>query len=74
MSYKDLKSFQSATIIYDLTVEFCKRYINKASRTTDQMGQAARSGKQNIAEGSSERSKKSDGVIARSLRRGNLEW
>jgi four helix bundle suffix protein len=60
MSYKDLKSFQSATIVYDLTVEFCKRYINKTSRTTDQMVQAARSGKQNIAEGSSERSKKSE--------------
>jgi len=60
VSYKDLKSYQSAIIIYDLTVEFCKRYINKASRTTDQMVQAARSGKQNIAEGSSERSKKSE--------------
>lgn len=60
MSYKDLKSYQSATIIYDLTVEFCKRYVNKTSRTIDQMVQAARSGKQNIVEGSSERSKKSE--------------
>lgn len=55
MSYKDLKSFQQATIVYDITVEFCKRYISPTSRTADQMTQAARSGKQNIAEGSSER-------------------
>lgn len=51
MSYKELKSFQQATIIYDFTVEFCKRYVDVKSRTTDQMVQAARSGKQNIAEG-----------------------
>jgi len=64
MSYKDLKSYQQATIIYDFTVEFCKRYIkpankidltDKSYRTADQMEQAARSGKQNIVEGSSER-------------------
>ena len=52
MSYKDLKSYQGATIIYDFTVEFCRRYIDKKSRTVDQMVQAARSGKQNIVEGS----------------------
>ncbi len=52
MSYKDLKSFQQATIAFDFTVEFCKRYIDKRSRTHDQMTQAGRSGKQNIAEGS----------------------
>lgn len=52
MSYTELKSYQQATIIYDFTVEFCKRYIARYSRTTDQMTQAARSGKQNIAEGS----------------------
>lgn len=40
-----------ATIIYDLTVKFCNRLIDKKSRTHDQMVQAARSGKQNIAEG-----------------------
>jgi len=61
MSYRDLKSYQQATIIYDFTVEFCDRYIDKKSRTTDQMVQAARSGKQNIVEGSTERtSKKSE--------------
>lgn len=52
MSYRDLKSYQQATIIYDFTVEFCKKYINFKSRTIDQMTQAARSGKQNIVEGS----------------------
>lgn len=50
--YRDLKSFQVSTIIYDLTVEFCKKFIDYKSRTNDQMVQAARSGRQNIAEGS----------------------
>ncbi len=50
--YRDLKSFQIAQLIYDLTVRFCDRYIDHKSRTTDQMVQAARSGTQNIAEGS----------------------
>jgi four helix bundle suffix protein len=49
--YRKLKSYQTAEIIYDLTVIFCDRYISKKSRTHDQMVQAARSGKQNIAEG-----------------------
>jgi four helix bundle suffix protein len=61
MSYRDLKTYQMATIIYDFTVEFCDAFIDKRSRTHDQMVQAARSGKQNIVEGSSERtSKKSE--------------
>lgn len=55
MSYKTLKSYEQATIIYDFTVEFCRFYIDKKSRTYDQMEQAARSGKQNIVEGSSNR-------------------
>ena len=50
--YKNLKSYQMSEIVYDATVKFCERFINKYSRTTDQMTQAARSGKQNIAEGS----------------------
>ena len=49
--YKKLPFFEQATIIYDFTVEFCNLYIDKRSRTHDQMVQAARSGKQNIAEG-----------------------
>jgi len=50
--YRKLKSFQIAQLVYDVTVRFCDRYIDKRSRTHDQMVQAARSGVQNIAEGS----------------------
>ena len=50
--YRELKSYQMAEIIYDATVLFCDRFIEKRSRTHDQMVQAARSGKQNITEGS----------------------
>lgn len=49
--YKKLSSFVLATVIYDLTQEFLKRWINPKSRNWDQIDQAARSGKQNIAEG-----------------------
>jgi len=49
-NYRELKSFQMSTIIYDFTVEFCEKYV-KAYRMCDQMVQAARSGRQNIAEG-----------------------
>lgn len=50
--YRKLKSYQMAEIVYDATIKFCARFIDKRSRTHDQMVQAARSGKQNIAEGS----------------------
>ncbi|MDZ7371553.1 MAG: four helix bundle suffix domain-containing protein [candidate division KSB1 bacterium] len=50
--YRNLKSYQMAEIVYDATVAFCNRFIDRRSRTHDQMVQAARSGKQNIAEGS----------------------
>lgn len=50
--YRDLKSYQMAEIVFDATVVFCDRFIDRRSRTHDQMVQAARSGKQNIAEGS----------------------
>ncbi len=50
--YRRLKSFQLAQLIYDITVHFVKLYIPQTSRTCDQMVQAARSGVQNIAEGS----------------------
>jgi len=50
--YRDLRSFQTATIIYDATYWFCERYFESRSRMSDQMVQAARSGRQNIAEGS----------------------
>lgn len=50
--YRDTCSFQTATIIYDATYWFCERFLDARSRTVDQMLQAARSGRQNIAEGS----------------------
>ena len=50
--YRKLKSFQVAHLAYDVTARFCDRYIDRRSRTHDQMVQAARSGVQNIAEGS----------------------
>ncbi len=50
--YRQLRSFQAATVIYDATVRFCDHFLDKRSRTVDQMVQAARSGRQNIAEGS----------------------
>jgi len=50
--YRELKSFQQAELVYDCTVKFCDRFIDRRSRTHDQMVQAARSGRQNIAEGS----------------------
>jgi four helix bundle suffix protein len=50
--YRKLKSFQVSRLVYDVTVLFCKKNIDSRSRTCDQMVQAARSGVQNIAEGS----------------------
>jgi four helix bundle suffix protein len=50
--YRALHSFQVTTVIYDGTVSFCRRFVEKHSRLVDQMTQAARSGRQNIAEGS----------------------
>lgn len=50
--YESLLSFQKARIVYDGTVWFCNHFLNKRDRTFDQMVQAARSGKQNILEGS----------------------
>lgn len=48
--YRNLKSYQTSTLVYDLTVEFCNHYVRE-HRMKDQMVQAARSGRQNIAEG-----------------------
>ena len=49
--YRNLISYQRAEVIYDGTIYFVKRFYRKPDRTIDQMVQAARSGKQNIAEG-----------------------
>jgi four helix bundle suffix protein len=51
-AYHQLLSYRKAEVIYDLTFRFCGRFIRAGDRTADQMIQAARSGKQNIAEGS----------------------
>ena len=83
MSYKELKSYQQTVIIYDFTVEFCDLYIDKSyksykiykkyrSRMADQMIQAARSGKQNIVEGSAQNDKKGEFKLAK-IARGSLE-
>jgi restriction system protein len=72
--YQDLQSFKMAEIVYDGAVFFCDRFISLRSRTHDQMVQAARSGKQNIAEGSqvSGTSKKSELKLV-GVARGSLE-
>ena len=51
--YRSLRAYHVAEIIYDITYIFAQRFLGKGDRTIDQMIQAARSGKQNIAEGSS---------------------
>jgi len=50
--YQNLLSYQKSLIVFDATVYFCDHHIDRRSRTHDQMVQAARSGKQNIIEGS----------------------
>lgn len=62
--YQNLVAYQLSVVIYDLTMDFCKKYLTDnghgtpTRRTQDQMIQAARSGKQNIVEGSLEKSLK----------------
>lgn len=51
-NYQALLAYRKAEIVYDVTRVFCRRFIRQGDRTNDQMVQAARSGKQNIVEGS----------------------
>jgi hypothetical protein len=51
-NYHELLSYQKAEIVYDLTFRFAHKFLSRGDRTIDQMVQAARSGKQNIVEGS----------------------
>ena len=51
-NYQQLLSYKKSEILYDFTFRFCERFLKRGDRTIDQMVQAARSGKQNIAEGS----------------------
>jgi len=74
--YRSLKSFQLAQLVYDVTVRvrFCDRYIGKRSRTHDQMVQAARSGVQNVAEGShASGTSKKTGIRLTNVARASLE-
>lgn len=50
--YQTLLSYQKAEVIYDLTFRFAHKYLSRGDRTVDQMIQSARSGKQNVLEGS----------------------
>jgi four helix bundle suffix protein len=50
-NYRELLSFRKSETVFDITFRFCERFLRKGDRTTDQMVQAARSGKQNIGEG-----------------------
>lgn len=50
--YQTLLSYQKSEVIYEITYRFCQRFLSRGDRTMDQMVQAARSGKQNIIEGS----------------------
>ena len=60
-NYRTLKAFQKAECIYDVTYYFANKFLAKGDRTIDQMVQAARSGKQNLAEGNI------DGVISKEM-------
>jgi four helix bundle suffix protein len=51
-NYRELLSYQKAEVVYDITFRFCQKFLTRGDRTVDQMIQAARSGKQNILEGS----------------------
>lgn len=50
-NYRELLSYRKAEIVYDITYQFTQKFLQRRDRTVDQMVQAARSGKQNIAEG-----------------------
>ena len=60
-NYRSLKAFQKAECIYDVTFYFAHKYLASNDRTVDQMVQAARSGKQNLAEGNI------DGITSREM-------
>lgn len=70
--YEYLLAYKITVPIYDYTVEFCQRWIDKYSRTFDQMVQAARSGTQNIAEGFKQEGLKSY-IKLSGVNRGSLE-
>lgn len=72
LSYQKLLTYIQSEEIYDLTVAFCNRNIDKRSRTHDQMVQAARSGKQNIVEGASQKTSLKGYIKLVGVARGSL--
>jgi four helix bundle suffix protein len=73
-NYRELLSYQKAEVVYDITYRFCQRFLSKGDRTIDQMVQAARSGKQNIAEGSkASRTSKEAEIKLTNVARASLE-
>ena len=70
--YKYLLAYKITVSIYDLTFEFCNKYIDRFSRTKDQMIQAARSGMQNILEGNKQQGMKGH-IKLSGIARGSLE-
>jgi hypothetical protein len=52
VDHQTLLSYQKAEVVYDITFRFAQKFLSKGDRTVDQMIQSARSGKQNILEGS----------------------
>ena len=81
MPYQDLKSYQQSVIIHDYTAEFCGRYVDRSyksdksyrwNRQADQMIQAARSGKQNITEGASQRTSRKNEIYLIGVARASL--
>jgi four helix bundle suffix protein len=72
--YEQLLAYRKSEIIYDATIRFCDRFIDKRSRTHDQMVQAARSGNKNIAEGSQISGTSKEGELKLTgVARGSLE-
>ena len=53
-NWEELYFYQKSQVLYQLTFVFAQRYLKRGDRTIDQMVQAARSGKQNIVEGSAD--------------------
>ncbi len=73
-NYQTLLSYQKAEVIYEITFRFCQRFLKKSDRTSDQMLQAARSGKQNIIEGSkAATTSKETGIKLTNVARSSLE-
>ncbi len=73
-NYRELLSYRKAEIVYDVTFRFCQRFLTRGDRTIDQMVQAARSGKQNIAEGSmAARTSMEMGIKLTNVARASLE-